>query len=1297
MKKFFIAAYIILVLLINSAEALAASYSYIDANGNEVLSDNSNTRAVGNSLGLWTWEVVNENKTLANQTITQDLNLILCDGKELTINGRIQIANGKTLRIYSQKEGTGKLIISPSSGLSSICAISNNTANYVQYGGRVSLKANAAAALVNLNAWLNGGIIEFSGTEKAMNNVNLTLAETTTHNGSLCISYTTNNNMPEGGNIKIADNKNLFFDDDGQNISLSGTNKDFFRAVNGKILVTALRTSFDANNGTDSADVQYFTEPDITQLKANNFTLKGYEFNGWNTRSDAQGTSYQDKASITPADVHKKTLYAQWKIIDYAINYDLDGGINDSENPNSYTINTDTITLKSPSRAGYTFNGWTLDGSAVTGIIKGSTGNKTFKANWTANNYTIKYNANNSSGSMQNQEFTYNASQNLTANSFTRTGYTFKNWSTKPDGSGTSYTDGQSINNLTEENNAVINLYAQWEIITYSINYNLDGGSANNPASYNIETDSFTLNNPSKANYEFTGWTGTDLTELTQTVTINKGSTGERTYTANYKANLKALDVNISGTDTITLEKGSSHSEIYSAAVNASYYDDTTRTLSAGEYSLTWTLSENISGISINENGVLIIPDSLESGTYNIAINAMAASHDINAANSKQVNIIVKAAALEALSVTISGLEIISLDQGTSGSADYYVTVNAFYSDGTSKILSEDDYSIIYALSEDISGIYINNGGRLIISDELKAKSYDITITAQVSSHDIKGTSSKHVIIYVKAPILESLDVTITGSEALTLNAGTSRTAKYSVTVKASYSDGNNKTLSEGDCSLKWTLDKNISGITINDKGILTLSDSVKSGNYSITITVQAAFNGIKSTALKRVNVSVKASTPELKALNVTLSGSESLTLNAGTSRTAKYSVIVKASYSDGNNKTLSESECSLRWTLDKNISGITINNKGVLTLSDSLKSGNYSITITAQASYNGIKGNASKRVNISVKASAPTLKALNVNISGSEAITLNAGDNTTAKYSVIVKASYSDGNNKTLSESECSLRWTLDKNISGITINDKGVLTLSDSLEPGNYSIKITAKMSIKNITGKDTITVNISVKAPEGQDDSKDNYALQEYDSRVTADYYEILNLSPEAKNAVTYLELHGDIINLSDIDFTGFTSLITLDLSNAENLETADLSILPDTVKEVNLSGTSITSLTLTGSNVQIINANDCENLEGLDAQGLTSLYELNVSNTGISSLNLTDCVNLAKLDCSSCELDSEGLILEGCENLEYLDISSNHFMYFDAQDSLNEFGCSDQKVFIYESSKHFDLNRGGVQKA
>lgn len=461
MKKFFIAAYIILVLLINSAEALAASYSYIDANGNEVLSD-TNTRALGDSLGLWTWEVVNENKTLANQTITQDLNLILCDGKELIINGRIQISNGKTLRIYSQKEGTGKLIISPSSGLSSICAIGNNTANYVQYGGRVSLKANAAAALVNLNAWLNGGIIEFSGTEKAMNNVNLTLAETTTHNGSLCISYTTNNNMPEGGNIKIADNKNLFFDDDGQNISLSGTNKDFFRAVNGKILVTALRTSLDANNGTDSIDVQYFTAPDITQLKANNFTLKGYEFNGWNTRSDAQGTSYQDKASITPADVHKKTLYAQWKIIDYAINYDLDGGINDSENPTSYTINTDTITLKSPSRAGYTFNGWTLDGSAVTGIIKGSTGNKTFKANWTANNYTIKYNANNSSGSMQNQEFTYNASQNLTANSFTRTGYTFKNWNTKPDGSGTSYTDGQSINNLTEENNAVINLYAQW-------------------------------------------------------------------------------------------------------------------------------------------------------------------------------------------------------------------------------------------------------------------------------------------------------------------------------------------------------------------------------------------------------------------------------------------------------------------------------------------------------------------------------------------------------------------------------------------------------------------------------------------------------------------------------------------------------------------------------------------------------------------------------------------------------------------------------------------------------------------
>ena len=69
----------------------------------------------------------------------------------------------------------------------------------------------------------------------------------------------------------------------------------------------------------------------------------------------------------------------------------------------------------------------------------------------------------------------------------------------------------------------------------YNISYDLDGGTATNPATYTVESDAITLNNPVKTGYTFTGWSGTDLTgENNMTVTIAKGSAGDRAYTAHY-------------------------------------------------------------------------------------------------------------------------------------------------------------------------------------------------------------------------------------------------------------------------------------------------------------------------------------------------------------------------------------------------------------------------------------------------------------------------------------------------------------------------------------------------------------------------------------------------------------------------------------------------------------------------------------------------------------------------------------------------------------------------------------------
>ena len=73
----------------------------------------------------------------------------------------------------------------------------------------------------------------------------------------------------------------------------------------------------------------------------------------------------------------------------------------------------------------------------------------------------------------------------------------------------------------------------------YTITYDLAGGTAEgNPDTYTIETRTFTLKNPTKSGYTFTGWSGTGLTgENNLTVTIEKGSTGDRSYTAHWRYN----------------------------------------------------------------------------------------------------------------------------------------------------------------------------------------------------------------------------------------------------------------------------------------------------------------------------------------------------------------------------------------------------------------------------------------------------------------------------------------------------------------------------------------------------------------------------------------------------------------------------------------------------------------------------------------------------------------------------------------------------------------------------------------
>ena len=261
-----------------------------------------------------------------------------------------------------------------------------------------------------------------------------------------------------------------------------------------------------------------------------------------------------------------KTLGKQYKITYY-----LNDGVNDADNPEVYNEVAATISLKKPKKTGYTFEGWyTSDKykTKVSSIAKGSSGNKKLYAKWTVNKYNIAFNGNKStSGSVTSlKNCVYGKSYSLKKNTFKRTGYTFKGWNTKADGSGTAYSDKASVKNLTASNGKTVTLYAQWKPIEYSITYKLHGGDNNtgNPKTYTPESGTITLKKANKEGYKFVGWYS-DSKLKKQVKTIKKGSTGNMTLYAKWETEKYSIKYN--------LNKGKNHSK------NPANYSITTSTI----------------------------------------------------------------------------------------------------------------------------------------------------------------------------------------------------------------------------------------------------------------------------------------------------------------------------------------------------------------------------------------------------------------------------------------------------------------------------------------------------------------------------------------------------------------------------------------------------------------------------------------------------------------------------------------------------------------------------------------------
>ena len=143
-----------------------------------------------------------------------------------------------------------------------------------------------------------------------------------------------------------------------------------------------------ANDATGTMDDQPYDHYGYYLLANNTYSRVGYDFTGWNTKSDGSGEDFAEGQVI---DIFKfkedTTLYAQWILHNYDLIYNLDGGENNSANPATYTIKSEDITLSDPKRVGYIFDGWTYEGqdepTKDVVIPRGSYGDITLTAHWT--------------------------------------------------------------------------------------------------------------------------------------------------------------------------------------------------------------------------------------------------------------------------------------------------------------------------------------------------------------------------------------------------------------------------------------------------------------------------------------------------------------------------------------------------------------------------------------------------------------------------------------------------------------------------------------------------------------------------------------------------------------------------------------------------------------------------------------------------------------------------------------------------------------------------------------------------
>ena len=474
--------------------------SYIDANGK--MQTAQNPSSVYN-METWNsgWWVVDKYIELNSRIVVNGtVNLILNDGVTLNAKQGIQVHRGNTLNIYTQLSGTGTIKANGDVGNSGIGG------GYVN--GRSGTFEDKSCGIINIY----GGTIEAKGGSSAAGIGSGYVKSETTDGGTINIYGGTVTAWGNDGGAGIGSGE----------ISESGkfTNPQTIHIYGGNVKAY--------NGGGGSAGIgkgRKGKDGEITLSWSNStdeIYANGY---GGNVTLEKEFVLENTETVATPTNISGKTL-----VPPLTISFDAGGGsgiMNDVKTSYGHNYALPECTFTPPTDK--EFLHWYVDESAYNaGAEIAITKNTTVTAEWTEAPRTVQFNLNGHGEAIESQSVPYDQKATEPA-APTAEGYTFGGWFKEQ-------TCTTRWNFWKEHVTQHTTLYAKWTQNAYAITYNLNGGSetTSNPLSYTVEDDDIVLAAPVKTGYNFTGWTFEGQDEPVMSVTIPHGSTGSKSYTANW-------------------------------------------------------------------------------------------------------------------------------------------------------------------------------------------------------------------------------------------------------------------------------------------------------------------------------------------------------------------------------------------------------------------------------------------------------------------------------------------------------------------------------------------------------------------------------------------------------------------------------------------------------------------------------------------------------------------------------------------------------------------------------------------